>query len=177
MASKIGYAQAELTDDWDVIVTSVLSGPSILFVDGFDHAILLDTRTYPARSISEPETERVTMGARDGFVETMLFNANLIRRRIRNPRLTFAVKSVGTDSRTDVAITYIDGYVDNGLLEKIQTALEQLNVTSLTMGAKSLEELLVHRKWYHPLPSIQQTQRPGCGMQLSDGGKYTAAGG
>ena len=53
MASKIGYAQAELTDDWDVIVTSVLSGPSILFVDGFDHAILLDTRTYPARSISE----------------------------------------------------------------------------------------------------------------------------
>ncbi len=160
MASKIGYAQAELTDDWDVIVTSVLSGPSILFVDGFDHAILLDTRTYPARSISEPETERVTMGARDGFVETMLFNANLIRRRIRNPRLTFAVKSVGTDSRTDVAITYIDGYVDNGLLEKIQTALEQLNVTSLTMGAKSLEELLVHRKWYHPLPSIQQTQRP-----------------
>ena len=160
MASKIGYAQTELTDDWDVIVTSVLSGPSILFVDGFDHAILLDTRTYPARSISEPETERVTMGARDGFVETMLFNANLIRRRIRNPRLTFAVKSVGTDSRTDVAITYIDGYVDTRLLEKIQTALEQLNVTSLTMGAKSLEELLVHRKWYHPLPSIQQTQRP-----------------
>lgn len=160
MASKIGYAQTELTDDWDVIISSVLSGPSVLFVDGFTSAILLDTRTYPARSISEPETERVTQGARDGFVETMLFNTNLIRRRIRNPRLTFSVKHIGTDSRTDVAVTYIDGYVDNALLEKLNTSLDQLSVTSLTMGAKSLEELLVRKRWYHPLPSIQQTQRP-----------------
>ncbi len=160
MASKIGYAQTELTDDWDTIVSAVLSGPCVLLVDGFSQAILLDTRTYPARSISEPETERVTMGARDGFVETMLFNANLIRRRIRNPRLTFAVRSVGTDSRTDVAIAYIDGYVDETLLEKIDESLHAVRAASLTMGAKSLEELLVHKRWYHPLPSIQQTQRP-----------------
>ena len=160
LASKIGYAQAELTADWDTIVSSVLSGPSVLFVDGFAQAILLDTRTYPARSISEPETERVTMGARDGFVETMLFNTNLIRRRIRDPHLTFAVRNVGTDSRTDVAIAYIDGYVDDTLLEKIHKTLDDLHVSALTMGAKSLEELLVPKKWYHPLPSIQQTQRP-----------------
>ena len=100
------------------------------------------------------------MGARDGFVETMLFNTNLIRRRIRDPHLTFAVRNVGTDSRTDVAIAYIDGYVDDTLLEKIHKTLDDLHVSALTMGAKSLEELLVPKKWYHPLPSIQQTQRP-----------------
>ena len=160
MESKIGFAQAELTDDWDNIVFSVLSGPSVLFVDGFSSAILLDTRTYPTRGVSEPDTERVTLGSRDGFVETMLSNSNLIRRRIRDPRLTFSIKSIGTDSRTDVAIAYIDGYVDNVLLEKLHTHLDSLKVTSLTMGAKSLEELLVPKKWYHPLPSIQQTQRP-----------------
>lgn len=160
MASKIGYAQAELTDDWDTVVSAVLSGPSVLFVDGFSSAILLDTRTYPARGISEPDTERVTLGSRDGFVETMLFNTNLIRRRIRSPRLTFAIRSVGTDSRTDVAVAYIDGYVDEILLQKLYASLDALHATSLTMGAKSLEELLVPKKWYHPLPSIQQTQRP-----------------
>ncbi len=160
MASKIGYAQTELAEDWHAIVSAVLSGPCVLFVDGFSAAILLDTRTYPARGISEPDAERVTLGARDGFVETMLFNTNLIRRRIRNPRLTFAIRPVGTDSRTDVAVAYIDGYVDPDLLQKILDRLDNMRVTSLTMGSKSLEELLVRKRWYHPLPSIQQTQRP-----------------
>ena len=160
MASCIGYAQTELAEDWQQIIPALLSGPSVLFIDGFSSAILLDTRSYPARSISEPETERVTLGSRDGFVETMLFNANLIRRRIRNPQLTFAVRNIGTDSRTDVAIAYINGYVDPALLEKLNRHLDELKVSALTMGSKSLEELLVPPKWYHPLPSIQQTQRP-----------------
>ncbi len=160
MASRIGYAQTELTDDWERIVSSLLSGPSVLFVDGFSSAIILDTRSYPTRSISEPDTERVTLGSRDGFVETMLFNTNLIRRRIRNPQLTFAIHSIGTDSRTDVTVAYINGYVDPLLLQKLTDRLNSLPVTALTMGSKSLEELLVPKKWYHPLPSIQQTQRP-----------------
>lgn len=160
MAARIGYAQTELTDDWEQISSAILSGPSVLFIDGFSSAIILDTRSYPARSISEPDTERVTLGSRDGFVETMLFNANLIRRRIRNPRLTFSVQSIGTDSRTDVAVTYIDGYIDPALLQELLHTLNSLDVTALTMGSKSLEELLVPQKWYHPLPSIQQTERP-----------------
>ncbi len=160
VSSKIGYIQTELCADWDKIVSAVLCGPCALFVDGFSEAVLLDTRSYPARSIAEPDTERVTAGSRDGFVETMLFNANLIRRRIRDPKLTFAVRSIGYESHTDVAAAYIDGYVDEALLKALFSKLETLRVTSLTMGAKSLEELLVPKRWYHPLPSIQQTQRP-----------------
>ena len=73
--SKIGYAQASLADSWDEILRNVLSGPASLFIDGFAQAILIDVRTYPARGIAEPDLERVTRGARDGFVETLLFNA------------------------------------------------------------------------------------------------------
>lgn len=160
MNSKIGFAQAELTDDWDVIAKNVLSGPSVLFIDGFNQAILLDTRTYPTRSIHEPDTEKVTQGARDGFVETLLFNANLIRRRIRSPKLTFSVRYIGTDSKTDVAVAYVDGLADDDLLQKLHEKLDSLQVTSLTMGSKSLEELLVQKRWYNPLPSIQVTERP-----------------
>lgn len=160
MNAKIGYAQTSLSDDWEELVRNVLSGPSVLLVDGFQQAVLLDVRTYPARSIGEPDNEKVTRGARDGFVETVLFNTNLIRRRIRSPRLCFEMHAVGTESRTDVAIAYMNGNVNEALLEKLRKVIVGLNVTTLTMGAKSLEELLVKKRWYHPLPSIQITERP-----------------
>ena len=99
MQARIGYAQVQLEQDWDNLLRQLLSGPVLLLVDGFDQALVLDVRSYPARGISEPDAEPVVRGARDGFVETMLFNANLIRRRIRSPRLTFRLCSVGTDSK------------------------------------------------------------------------------
>lgn len=160
MNARIGYSQASLTDNWEDIERSVLSGPSVLFIDGFRQAILLDVRTYPTRGVEEPETEQVTNGSRDGFVETILFNTNLIRRRIRSPKLTFEMISVGTVSKTDVAIAYVSGLAEEALLKKLRLKLHSLNVTTLTMGARSLEELLVPEKWYHPLPSIHRTQRP-----------------
>lgn len=160
MNSKIGYAQVTLTDSFDTILRNVVSGPSVLLIDGYAQAILIDVRTYPTRSIEEPETEKISKGSRDGFVETMLFNANLIRRRVRSPQLTFALHSVGTDSKTDVAVAYLGDCVNQTLLDKLQQTLSHLKVTSLTMGAKSLEELLVKKKWWNPLPSILMTERP-----------------
>lgn len=158
--AKIGYAQVSFCDSWDEILRNVLSGPSVLFVDGFSLAILIDVRSYPTRGVAEPDAERITRGARDGFVETMLFNANLIRRRIRSPHLTFSVHSVGAESKTDVAIAYLNDCVNQELLSLLTQRIKKLQVTSLTMGAKSLEELLIKKRWWNPLPSIQLTERP-----------------
>ena len=170
MNSKIGYAQVSLSDSWEDILINVLSGPSVLLVHGFSQAILIDVRTYPTRGIAEPDTERITKGARDGFVETMLFNTNLIRRRIRSPHLTFAVHRVGSESHTDVAVAYLNNCVNHDLLKKLSHTLDTLKVTALTMGSKSLEELLLPKKWYHPLPSILLTERPDLACSyLSEG--------
>lgn len=160
MNAKLGYAQVTLTDSWDDILRNVVSGPSVLFIDGFAQAIFIDVRTYPTRSISEPDAEKITRGARDGFVETLLFNANLIRRRVRSPELTFAIHSIGTESKTDVAVAYLGHCVNHELLNTLTKALDDLQVTSLTLGTKSLEELLVKKHWWNPLPSIQLTERP-----------------
>lgn len=160
MNSKIGYSQVSLTDNWEEITKNLLSGPSVLFIDGFAQAMLIDVRTYPTRSIAEPDTEHVTKGSRDGFVETLLFNTNLIRRRIRSPKLTFEIQNIGTESKTDVAIAYLAGSVNEELYNQIKSALTNLSATSLTMGSKSLEELLVKKRWLNPLPSIQTTERP-----------------
>ncbi len=158
--AKIGYAQASLCDSWEEITRNVLSGPSVLFIDGFTQAIIIDVRTYPARSVGEPDTERVTLGARDGFVETLLFNANLIRRRIRSPKLTFEILSAGEESKTDVALAYMEGLASRELLADLKRAMAGLSATSLTMGTKSLEELLVKKRWFHPLPCMHYTERP-----------------
>lgn len=160
IASRIGYVQTQLCDDFDTICRNIVSGPTVLFLDGCAQAVLLDVRSYPARGIEEPDVEKVTRGARDGFVETLLFNANMVRRRIRSNRLTFELLSVGTDSKTDVAIAYVDGLVEKNLLDKVKQKINGIKVTSLTMGTKSLEELLLKKHWYHPLPVMQVTERP-----------------
>ena len=160
MNTQIGFSSVEPVTDWDTLLKNLLSGPSVLFIDGFDQALILDARTYPVRGIEEPESEQVTQGARDGFVETLLFNANLIRRRVRGSDLTFAMHTVGSVSRTDVAIAYLAGSVNERLLNALEQALDRLQVTSLTLGAKSLSELLVPHRLWNPLPSIQYTERP-----------------
>ena len=133
MQSKLGYAQVSLTSSIDTILQNILSGPSVLLVEGFAQAVIIDVRTYPVRSISEPDTERITRGARDGFVETLLFNTNLIRRRVRSPKLTFSICSLGAESRTDVAIAYLADQVNEELLDTLKKKLSQLQITSLTI--------------------------------------------
>ncbi len=160
VSSKIGYTQIELSNDINKIIRQLLSGPSVLLIDGFAQAIIMDVRSYQTRSVEEPDTEHVTKGARDGFVETMLFNTNLIRRRIRSPKLTFELLSVGSDSQTDISLAYVDGLADYELLERVRKELTSLNVSSLTLGSKSLEELLVRKRWFHPMPNIHNTERP-----------------
>ncbi|MGN0157002.1 MAG: spore germination protein, partial [Lachnospiraceae bacterium] len=79
IARRIGYSQVKLVYDWDTLTKNVLSGPCALLIDGFSSAIIIDTRSYPARSIEEPENEKVMRGSKDGFVETLLYNTNMIR--------------------------------------------------------------------------------------------------
>lgn len=160
IASKIGYVQTELCDDWDAICKNIVSGPTALFLNGCAQAVILDVRTYPTRGIEEPDVEKVTRGSRDGFVETLLFNTNLIRRRIRSNRLAFEIMSVGTDSKTDVVLAYVGGLAEEQLLQEVRAVIGSLKVSSLTMGTKSLEELLLKKRWYHPLPAMQVTERP-----------------
>lgn len=152
--------QVQHFPEFEPLIKNLLSGTILLFFEGINEGFTIDIREYPARSIEEPENEKVIRGSKDGFVETLLFNANLIRRRIRSPRLTFEIFSVGSQSKTDVSIAYMDGEADPQLLNSIRKRLNKIDVSALTMGTKSMEELLVPHKWYHPLPSLFRTERP-----------------
>lgn len=157
---RIGYMQTELEADVTKIADAILCGQAVFVVDGFEEAIIMDAREYPDRSCEEPDTEQVMGGAQDGFVENIMTNANLIRRRIRSPRLVLEALQVGQESRTDVVVAYLQGKADKKLIEEIKNKISSLNVTALTMGARSLEELMLKKSWFHPLPVIQTSARP-----------------
>ena len=158
--NHLSYVQISTCKAFDILIQNLLSGSSAFLIDGFDIALLVDVRKYPDRGVEEPDAERISRGARDGFVETLVTNTNLIRRRIRSTKLVFELEKIGSVSQTDIAITYMDGLVNKNLLEKLRKNLSQLDVSSLTMGSKTLEELLVPKHWYHPLPNLQITERP-----------------
>lgn len=148
-----------LTNDTEMI-TQLLSGVSCLFIDGFDKCITIDCRTYPSRGVSEPEKDKVMRGSRDGFVETLIFNTALIRRRIRDPKLTMEIMSTGESSHTDIAICYMENRVDKKLLEMIKERIKKLKVDALTMNQESLAECIFPYKWFNPFPKFKFSERP-----------------
>lgn len=158
--SHIGYVQTTFCSEMAKAISSILTGCSVLFIDGFSTAIILDTRAYPLRGIEEPSTEKVLKGAQECFIESILSNSSLIRRRIKNPNLTFEIFNVGTESKTDVAIAYTDYNASADLINYLRNKLTTLDVTTLTLGTRSLEELLIKKHWYTPMPSIFTTERP-----------------
>ena len=104
----VPYVETEVVNDFDRFETFLFSGALGMIVDGFKEAIIIDVRTYPARSVDEPENDKVLRGSHDGFVETLIFNTALIRRRVRDTKLTMYLTQVGTRSKTDIVLCYLE---------------------------------------------------------------------
>ena len=156
----VPYGEIGLLSNETDMITQLLSGVSCLFIDGFDKFITIDCRTYPSRGVSEPEKDKVMRGSRDGFVETLIFNTALIRRRIRDPKLTMEIMSAGESSHTDIAICYMENRVDKQLLKKIKDRIKDLKVDALTMNQESLAECIFPYKWFNPFPKFKFSERP-----------------
>lgn len=158
----VTYIAVQAEDSLDTIVTQVLSGLGALLIDDVDDVVMIEARSYPTRSVDEPGTDRVMRGSHDGFVETLLFNTALIRRRIRDPQLTMEIYQIGDISATDVVLCYMDKKVNKKRLRIVQEKLKNMHIPSLTMAQESLAELLVKKQWYNPLPKVRYTERPDC---------------
>ena len=171
LVSDLPYIEVELADDIDGIITAVLSGQTAVLSSSFPtESILIDARTYPARTTAEPDTDRVMQGSRDGFVETLVMNTALIRRRIRDPRLTMRHFGLGGSSRTDIVLCYVEGVADRKLVENISSRLRQIRPEGVCLGYRSLAESLVRRGWWNPFPKIRVTERPDtASAQLLEG--------
>ena len=156
----IPYGEVGLVDSSDSMIVQLLTGITCIFIDGYSSCLTIDCRTYPARGVSEPEKDKVMRGSRDGFVETLIFNTALIRRRIRDPKLTMEIMSAGESSHTDIAVCYMKGRVDEQMLSMIKKRIKNIHVDALTMNQESLAECLYPSKWYNPFPKFKFSERP-----------------
>ncbi len=160
VAQCIPFNESLTSDDWDKITLLTFSGMTCLMIDGYDKAILIDCREYPARSVSEPEKDKVMRGSKDGFVETIVFNTALIRRRIRSSDLILQLFHAGESSQTDIVVCYMKGRVDEKLLQMVRERIKEIKVDSLSMNMESLAESIYHGSWWNPLPKFKYSERP-----------------
>ena len=165
------YVETDVTAEVGTMVQMVLSGATLMLGSAFGaEAVIIDARTYPARETTEPEGDKVMRGARDGFVETLIFNTALIRRRIRNPSLTMSYLTIGSSSCTDIAICYMADRADKDLVDRVKQKLSSVKTDALSMGHESLAEVLIKKRWYNPFPKIRYTERPDtAAAQLMEG--------
>ncbi len=154
------YVEVDTISDFDQVLRNLLSGTTCLFIDGYEACLVIDCRTYPARSVGEPEKDKSLRGSRDGFVETIVFNTALIRRRIRDPHLVMQMMEIGDSSRTDVALCYMSDRADEALLKNVEKRLQSIHTGDLRMNQQSLAEELFKRKWFNPFPKFKFTERP-----------------
>lgn len=158
--STVSYIETDISDDIDTIAKVIFSGAILMVVDGFSTGFLIKTRNYPRRSVEEPDNDKVLRGAHDGFVEALLINTALIRRRIRDRDLIMEVHEAGKRSRTDVALCYLDSKADKKTVEKLRRKISEIDVNTLNMSQESLIECLIKKQIFNPFPKVRYTERP-----------------
>ena len=154
------YGEVGLIANEEDMIVQLLSGITAVLIDGYDKCLMLDCRTYPARSVGEPEKDKVLRGSRDGFVEPLNFNTALIRRRIRSTQLRMEMLQAGKTSHTDIVLCYMEDRVDQQFLEKIRNRIQNLQVDALTLNQESLAECLYQGRWWNPFPKFRFSERP-----------------
>lgn len=156
----VAHIQVARMDKFDEVIDKALAGMTAMFIEGEREALVIDAKNFPVRSTSEPDLERVVRGARDGFVETLMTNVTLIRRRLRDPRLKFEIVQVGERTKTDVCIAYIQDIVLPELIDTFRNKVEGIKIDGIPLAEKQLEEVLVNRSGWNPYPMVRYSERP-----------------
>lgn len=157
---KMAIQQAKIVQDLNEAILNLLAGELIFLIDGEDELLSVDARMFPARTPAESTLEKVTRGSKDSFVETLVFNTALIRRRLRDPNLRFEIIKVGSRSQTDVAIAYIDDVTNPDLVDDVRHKLKDIDIDGIPMAERAVEEYIVEGTSFDVIPKVRYTERP-----------------
>ncbi|OPJ55384.1 spore germination protein [Alkalithermobacter paradoxus] len=156
--SILNICQAKEVNDFNNTLDSILSGDTIIYVDGQDSAIKCDARGWEARSVQQPDTESVIRGPRDAFTETLSTNVALIRRRIKSTKLKFESMKIGRESKTDVCIAYIEGIADEDIISTLRRRLSNIDVDAV-LDSGMIEQLIEDGP-SSIFPTVGSSERP-----------------
>lgn len=156
---NLAHHSLAILTKFDDIILNILNGMVVLVLEDCDSSISIDVRNYPSRAIAEPDMEKVIRGPHDGFNENFHTNIQLVRRRIKDPRLRNELHLIGEQSPSYVCLTYLKGVCDEKLLEEVRKRLKSIHTEHLIMTDKALEEMLVREKGLNPYPLVRYTER------------------
>lgn len=146
------------TDDLDEVAQGLISGDTVLFVDGSSSALIISTKGWQSRAISEPDNEKALRGPREGYTESILTNLSLIRRKIKTPDLKFKFRTFGTRSNTKACICYLDSLVDKKILDELTRRLDKIQIDGV-LDANYIIELIKDAPM-SPFKTIGISERP-----------------
>lgn len=143
---------------FDDLFLFLLSGYAILLLDGYEQGFSIGMVGWESRKVTEPSGETVIRGPREGFTENLLTNTAMIRRRIKDPRLWVECRKIGKVTKTDVAIAYIKGIVNDKVVEEVRKRLDRIDIDGI-LESGYIEEL-IQDETFTPFPTISNTERP-----------------
>ncbi|WP_342048820.1 spore germination protein [Bacillus sp. OTU530] len=149
---------AEDITDWNEMLLSLVSGQTILLIDGWDQVISCSAQGGELRAVTEPTIEPAVRGPKESFVEALITNTAMVRRRIKSPNLWVEMMMLGKITQTDVAIMYVKGIVNDNLLTEVKERLDKIDVDEVT-GSNTIEEWINDSLWT-PWPTVFTTERP-----------------
>ncbi|MCL8207569.1 MAG: spore germination protein [Actinomycetia bacterium] len=160
LVRRVPYIEIQRETNFERVRDQILAGPAALLVAGAQGALVLDVRKYPQRQPEEPTLERVIRGPRDGFIETLIENTIMVRRRIRDPHFRAEAFQVGSRAKTDVVMMYIGDIANEHFVKTIRERIQSIRVDGLTMSEKAMEEWIMKKPWWNLFPNAKFTERP-----------------
>lgn len=140
------------------IVSSVVYGNTLFLLEGHDKGLIIDTKGWQIRSISEPEAAKIVRGPREGFTESIIVNLSLVRRKIQNPNLKFKFKEIGERTHTRTCICYIEGLALDGVLDELMERLDRIKIDGI-IDSGYIQELIKDAP-YSPFETVGSSERP-----------------
>jgi len=157
MHGTIYHASRKLRENLGDTLTDILNGSVALIFDEEKKAITFDIKGFEKRNITEPANESALKGAKDSFIEVLRVNTSLVRRKISTPYLRIKETTVGRQTKTSVAVIYIENLTNKKIVREVFKRLNGINIDGATT-AGSIEEYIIDNK-YTMFPLILNTER------------------
>lgn len=142
----------------DEAVYEILTGNTLVYVDGCNYYISNETKGFPTRGVEKPVVEGVIQGAQEAFNETLRTNITLIRKLIKNPNLTTEFLKIGKRSSLQCAVMYIEGLTNPAIIDEVKRRINNISI-DYSQGDGMLEQL-IEDNTYSLIPTILTTERP-----------------
>ncbi|WP_410768499.1 spore germination protein [Fontibacillus sp. BL9] len=154
----LSVSQSLIIEDLNDGLKAVLDAGALLMIDGDERMMTFSISSYPTRSIEEAPNESVIRGPREAFIEDLEINLTLLRRRIKNKNFKTEAIILGSETKTDMVLTYIEGICKPELVKEMKRRLSYIEIDSV-LGSSYVEEAIEDNP-YSPFPQVQYTERP-----------------